>query len=52
MNTEDRSALIWLLKERADMLGVFADMLGGTELEQIQTHFCKFSRPSVPYNYT
>lgn len=30
------------------MLGMFADMLRGTELEPLQAHLCKFSRPSVP----
>lgn len=29
------------------MLRMFADMLSGIELEQLQTHLCKFSRPSV-----
>lgn len=29
------------------MLRMFADMLSGIELEQLQTHLCKFRRPSV-----
>lgn len=30
------------------MLGMFVDMLRGSELELLQTHLCKFIRPSVP----